>query len=218
MGGEATLRAGWTPRARLRPPARAHRAAADGAEGRVEAPRSIDDPRAPSSTAGSPSFPSSSRTVLVVVNDTKVVPARLELRRETGGAVEVLLVESLGGRRWEALARPSRRPRAGERLGSITLVESWDGAAGWWSSRESRPEQHRFRRTSTSRSPTRALPDGLRARAGSAAAPTAGSTSRPSSSSARSRSRARLHVGLDTFRPVEAARSRSTRFTVSGTR
>ena len=53
---------------------------------------------------------------LTVVNDTRVVPARLALRRETGGAVELLLVERLGDERWEALARPSRRLRAGERL------------------------------------------------------------------------------------------------------
>ncbi len=35
---------------------------------------------------------------LLVVNDTRVVPARLHLRRATGAAVEVLLVESLGDR------------------------------------------------------------------------------------------------------------------------
>ncbi|HEY6032200.1 MAG TPA: S-adenosylmethionine:tRNA ribosyltransferase-isomerase, partial [Gaiellaceae bacterium] len=46
---------------------------------------------------------------LVVVNDTRVVPARLKLRRETGGAVEVLLVERLSGEEWEGLARPSRK-------------------------------------------------------------------------------------------------------------
>ena len=34
---------------------------------------------------------------LVVVNDTRVVPARLYLRRPTGGQVEVLLIEALGG-------------------------------------------------------------------------------------------------------------------------
>ena len=33
---------------------------------------------------------------LLVVNDTKVIPARLRLRRETGGAAEVLLLEPLG--------------------------------------------------------------------------------------------------------------------------
>ncbi len=53
---------------------------------------------------------------LLVVNDTKVLPARLRLRRSTGGAVEVLLLEPRddGGRRWEALVRPSRKLRAGE--------------------------------------------------------------------------------------------------------
>ncbi len=46
---------------------------------------------------------------VVVVNDTRVLPARLPLRRSTGGAVEVLLVEELPDGRWEALVRPSRK-------------------------------------------------------------------------------------------------------------
>jgi len=46
---------------------------------------------------------------LVVVNDTRVLPARLPLRRATGGAVEVLLLEGLPDGRWEALVRPSRK-------------------------------------------------------------------------------------------------------------
>src|SRR5262245_58304617 len=50
---------------------------------------------------------------LVVVNDTRVVPARLRLRRPGGGNAEVLLLEPLGDGVWEALARPSRRLRAG---------------------------------------------------------------------------------------------------------
>jgi S-adenosylmethionine:tRNA ribosyltransferase-isomerase len=55
---------------------------------------------------------------LLVVNETKVVPARLRLRRETGGAVEVLLLESNDGarRHWEALVRPGKRLRVGEVL------------------------------------------------------------------------------------------------------
>jgi S-adenosylmethionine:tRNA ribosyltransferase-isomerase len=56
----------------------------------------------------------------VVVNNTRVFPARLEGRRElTGGRVELLLVrrrEDLGGETWEALARPARRLDAGARL------------------------------------------------------------------------------------------------------
>jgi S-adenosylmethionine:tRNA ribosyltransferase-isomerase len=55
---------------------------------------------------------------LVVVNDTKVLPARLNLLRATGGAVEVLLLEPIDeeSRRWEALVRPGGRLKEGEFL------------------------------------------------------------------------------------------------------
>jgi S-adenosylmethionine:tRNA ribosyltransferase-isomerase len=55
---------------------------------------------------------------LLVVNDTKVIPARLRVRRETGGAAEVLLLDALDAERrtWEALVRPARKLRAGEVL------------------------------------------------------------------------------------------------------
>jgi S-adenosylmethionine:tRNA ribosyltransferase-isomerase len=55
---------------------------------------------------------------LVVVNDSRVLPARLRLRRRSGGAVEVLLLEALDGehRRWECLVRPARRLGRGEEL------------------------------------------------------------------------------------------------------
>jgi len=55
---------------------------------------------------------------LLVVNDTKVLPARLRLHRQSGGAVEVLLLESQDPerRRWEALVRPARKVRVGEVL------------------------------------------------------------------------------------------------------
>ncbi len=60
---------------------------------------------------------------VMVVNDTRVFPARLRLRRATGGAVEVLLLEEKQDQRsdgpwWEALVRPSRRLRAGEIVGN----------------------------------------------------------------------------------------------------
>ncbi|NCY09002.1 MAG: tRNA preQ1(34) S-adenosylmethionine ribosyltransferase-isomerase QueA, partial [Actinobacteria bacterium] len=53
---------------------------------------------------------------VLVVNDTKVVPARLHLARSTGGAVEVLLLEPLDDthRDWEALIRPGRKMKPGE--------------------------------------------------------------------------------------------------------
>ncbi len=56
---------------------------------------------------------------LLVVNDTRVIPARLALRRATGAAVEVLLLEERAGRVWEALVRPSRRLRPGEVLRAL---------------------------------------------------------------------------------------------------
>ncbi|MGH9107624.1 MAG: tRNA preQ1(34) S-adenosylmethionine ribosyltransferase-isomerase QueA [Acidimicrobiales bacterium] len=48
---------------------------------------------------------------VVVVNTSRVVPARLRLRKASGGMAEVLLLERLPGRagRWEALVRPGRR-------------------------------------------------------------------------------------------------------------
>ncbi len=46
---------------------------------------------------------------LLVLNTTKVLPARLPLVKETGGAAEVLLLERRSERVWEALVRPGRR-------------------------------------------------------------------------------------------------------------
>lgn len=47
---------------------------------------------------------------LLVVNDTKVLPARLHLNKPTGGAVEVLLLEPTGEHgRWQALVKPGKR-------------------------------------------------------------------------------------------------------------
>src|SRR5919108_3972808 len=57
---------------------------------------------------------------LVVVNDTRVVPARIRLERPRG---EVLLVERLNGDLWEGLARPTRRLRPGRRYGEVELLE-----------------------------------------------------------------------------------------------
>jgi S-adenosylmethionine:tRNA ribosyltransferase-isomerase len=52
---------------------------------------------------------------LVVVNRSRVIPARLLGRRAGGGRVEVLLLRPMADR-WEALVRPGRRLRAGERV------------------------------------------------------------------------------------------------------
>lgn len=55
---------------------------------------------------------------LLVVNDSKVIPARLRVQRATGGAAEVLLLEPLDSdrRTWEAMVRPARKLRIGEQL------------------------------------------------------------------------------------------------------
>ncbi|MGH9191568.1 MAG: S-adenosylmethionine:tRNA ribosyltransferase-isomerase, partial [Acidimicrobiales bacterium] len=53
---------------------------------------------------------------VMVVNRTRVLPARLRLRKPTGGAVEVLLLERLAGAEWEALVRPSRKVAPGTEL------------------------------------------------------------------------------------------------------
>ena len=53
---------------------------------------------------------------VVVLNETRVMPARLNLRRLTGGAVEVLALEEIDNGNWEALVRPSRKIQVGEEL------------------------------------------------------------------------------------------------------
>ena len=63
---------------------------------------------------------------VVVVNDTRVLPARLRMRRATGGAVEVLLLRERDDGDWEALVRPSRRLRPGE----IVELDPHRGRAG----------------------------------------------------------------------------------------
>ena len=58
----------------------------------------------------------------LVMNDSRVLPARLLGRRPTGGAVEVLLLRDLGGGAWECLVKPGRKMQAGQD------VEFGDGA------------------------------------------------------------------------------------------
>jgi len=70
---------------------------------------------------------------LVVVNDTRVIPARLYGRRrgEGDGRIELLLVERTGEREWEALGKPGRRLRPGTALEFATgLAAEVVGRAG----------------------------------------------------------------------------------------
>jgi len=53
---------------------------------------------------------------VLVVNDTKVFPARLIGTRETGGAAELLLVRERSDARWEVLAKPAKKLRPGTKV------------------------------------------------------------------------------------------------------
>ena len=141
---------------------------------------------------------------LTVVNDTRVLPARLRLRRPGGGEAEVLLLERLGANGlWEGLARPSRKLKPGQRLGPVELVEPL-GKGLWRLRLEGEP---------AGEAPlppyiTEPLADSERyqtvyaAEEGSAAAPTAGLHFTPELLSRLDVEPVTLHVGLDTFRPV----------------
>jgi S-adenosylmethionine:tRNA ribosyltransferase-isomerase len=66
---------------------------------------------------------------VVVLNETRVLPARLRLHKGTGGAVEVLLLEGDGsGRTWSALVRPSRKVAPGSRFAAGPGLEVEVGA------------------------------------------------------------------------------------------
>ncbi len=67
----------------------------------------------------------------LVLNDSRVVPARLIGTRSTGGAVEVLLLRDLGDNVWECLTRPGRKTRPGTELvfGDGALTASVTGEA-----------------------------------------------------------------------------------------
>ncbi|MBU0650349.1 tRNA preQ1(34) S-adenosylmethionine ribosyltransferase-isomerase QueA [bacterium] len=52
----------------------------------------------------------------LVINDTKVIPARLRGHKETGAKVEVLLLEEISKREWTALARPGSKLKPGTKI------------------------------------------------------------------------------------------------------
>ncbi len=58
---------------------------------------------------------------VVVVNDTKVIPARLRLVRQSGGSAEALLLEprDTSQETWEAMVRPAKRLKLGEILFAV---------------------------------------------------------------------------------------------------
>ena len=137
---------------------------------------------------------------LVVVNDTRVVPARIPIEQPKG---EVLLLEAVGEGVWEALARPTRRLRAGRRYGRVELLEHL-GEGRWRVRLDGEPAGE----TPLPPYITEPLADPERYQtvyardAGSAAAPTAGLHFTPELLARLDVERVTLHVGLDTFRPV----------------
>ena len=62
----------------------------------------------------------------LVMNDSRVLPARLLGHRPTGGAVEVLLLRDLGNKCWECLCKPGRKMQVGNEVifgnGELTAV------------------------------------------------------------------------------------------------
>jgi S-adenosylmethionine:tRNA ribosyltransferase-isomerase len=157
---------------------------------------------------------------LLVVNDSRVLRARLRGRRAGGGAAEVLLLRPLADGRWEALVRPGRRLQPGA---AVQLTNGDTMTVG-----EVMGEGTRA--VTLSRDPIQLmdeigempLPPYITARdapderyqtvyaepPGSAAAPTAGLhfTSRLLAELAQAgveRAVVTLHVGLDTFQPLE---------------
>jgi S-adenosylmethionine:tRNA ribosyltransferase-isomerase len=162
---------------------------------------------------------------LLVVNDTRVIPARLFGRRPGGGRMEILLVEPAGEREWEALVKPGRRARPG------TVIELAPGLAaevvaghgdGRHRLRFSEPvEPHLERLGHVPLPPYIHRPDTpedreryqtvYARRPGAIAAPTAGlhfteEILRRIEEAGAAIARVTLHVGIGTFRPVAAER------------
>lgn len=170
---------------------------------------------------------------LLVLNDSRVIPARLVGRKASGGRIEVLLVEPLaesapgGPARWVAMAQASKPIRAGARLDFDGLAAEVEGVAGegFYEVRFDRDQAALARELErVGRLPLppyiRREPDAadreryqtVVARApGSVAAPTAGLHFTPGllarlDARGVTRTTVTLHVGPGTFLPVRASR------------
>ncbi len=169
---------------------------------------------------------------VLVLNDSRVLPARLIARKPTGGRVELLFLSPFTGQvgnapsglRWEALARPSSRLRAGLELAvgadldEVVLLDRYLGEGRWVVAaagllsipeileRQGKtplppyitedPGDPELYQTVYARDP------------GSAAAPTAGLHFTPEllsdlQAGGVETASVTLHVGLDTFRPIQ---------------
>lgn len=159
---------------------------------------------------------------VLVINETRVIPARLFGHKETGAQVEVLLLRPLSDRTWEALVRPGRRLQAGARIifsdelsasvdqvlenGNRVVTFACDGEFSALLDRLGRVPLPPYITTELA-DPERYQTVYNRER-GSAAAPTAGLHFTPRlldevQSLGVSIARLTLHVGIGTFRPVK---------------
>ncbi|HET9228414.1 MAG TPA: tRNA preQ1(34) S-adenosylmethionine ribosyltransferase-isomerase QueA [Thermoanaerobaculia bacterium] len=154
---------------------------------------------------------------LLVLNDTRVIPARLFGRRGEG-KMEVLLVEKLGDRDWEALVRPGKRAKPGTEIVleglSAEVVEKREDR---YRLRFSEPvEPHLDRLGHIPLPPYIHRPDEAADREryqtvfartpGAIAAPTAGLHFSKAILEELRTAWVTLHVGIGTFKPVSAER------------
>ena len=160
---------------------------------------------------------------LLVLNDSRVLPARLAAVKETGGRVEVLLLDALEGSVWRALLRPGRRVLAGDvltvhpELLSICVLDAPGRAvrrvrleaAGDLQEileRTGRPPLPPYIRREVDSRDREAYQTVYADRPGSAAAPTAGLHFTESLLSRLNHCKITLHVGYGTFQPILADR------------
>lgn len=162
---------------------------------------------------------------LLVLNDTRVIPARLYGHRPGGGRMEVLLIERRGEREWDALVKPGRRAQPGTRIDfedelAAEVVDKRED--GRHLLRFSEPvEPHLDRLGHIPLPPYIHRPDTPADREryqtvyarhpGSVAAPTAGlhfteELLREIETAGIGIARVTLHVGIGTFKPVSAER------------
>jgi S-adenosylmethionine:tRNA ribosyltransferase-isomerase len=161
---------------------------------------------------------------LLVMNDSRVLPARMVGRRPTGGRVEALLLERRAPGVWEALVKPGRRIDVGEELAFASgellaeVVERYPSGARLLRFRSAGGEDVEAAIAAAGQVPLppyihRELADAERYQTvyarveGSVAAPTAGLHFTPGVMAALAERGVRfayvtLHVGIATFRPV----------------
>ena len=70
----------------------------------------------------------------LIMNDSRVLPARLLGKKETGGAVEIVLLRDTGDNVWECMTRPGKKTKIGTRIvfgnGELTAVVTDEAAGG----------------------------------------------------------------------------------------